>query len=192
LGGVFGWKLRKKGEKMHWKCEEVIKKAKSTNNLFAYMFYVIQFYIYWFIFTNIGRTFVVLFIVGAFLISLELHATRPAANLNSVQKIKMEKLESELTKINLEIPKNEMLDEFDHSKVLWRSKEYPKLQNQRLKTLDEIRILKNKAFVQNGFESWQNRLMNALPRIWILNAHLKKLAYNERVKYNIRKDEEQK
>ena len=161
---------------MHWKCEEVIEKAKSTNNIFAYMFYEIQFFIYWFIFTNIGRTFVVLFIVGAFLINLELHATRPAAKLNSEQKIKMEKLESELTKINLEIPKNEMVNTWNHSIVTWRSKEYPKLCTQRLKILDQMRILKNEAFVKNGFDSWQNNLMSALPKIWILNAHLKKIA----------------
>ena len=175
---------------MHWKCEEVIEKAKSTNNVFDYMLYEIQFYIYWFIFTNIGRAFVVLFIFGVFLINLELHATRPAAKLNSEQTIQMKKLESELTKINLKIPKNEMVDTWNHSMVTWRSKEYSKLCVKRLKILDDMRILKNEAFVENGFSSWQNRFLNALPVIWILNRHLKKLAYNENVKFNFQKEYE--
>ena len=175
---------------MHVKCERAIRKLKLSNNIFAYMFYEIQFYIYWFVFERKGRAIFAVLLFAIFLVNLELHAIHPAAKLDRLQRQEMRKLEQELVLNNSNLAKNEMRDNFNPSIVTWRSKDYANIYSKHIKILDDMRILKNNAFVKNGFESWQNRLMNALPRIWILNAHLKKLSYNERVKYNLQKEYE--
>ena len=172
--------------------EEIREKAKQEKNIFKFQFYVMVLYMHWFLFTWGGRFLTTTLIMGVLIMNIMLHEIRPAAQLDVKQTIQMKKLEQELVKNNSNLLKNEIRDNFNPSITTWRSKDYGKIYNAHLKILDQIRILKNEAFVKNGFESWQNRLMNALPRIWILNTRLKKLAYNEHAKYNIRKEEEEK
>ena len=166
--------------------EQVREKAKSETNIIKAQYYIIVLYTHWFLTTWTGRFLMATVIIGALMVNIMLHEINPSARMNAKQKIKMEKLESELSKNSSNLPKNEMIDTWNHSMVTWRSKDYENIYNKHLKILDDMRILKNEAFVQNGFASWQNRLMNALPRIWVLNDQLKKLEYNEHIKYNIR------
>ena len=173
---------------MHVKCERAISKLKLTNNIFAYMFFEIQFYIYWFVFERKGRAIFAIFLFAIFLVNLELHAIHPSARMDAKQTMQMKKLEQALVLNNSTLEKNEMRDNFNPSIITWRSKNYGDIYNHHLEILNSMRILKNKAFVQNGFDSWQNRLMNALPRIWILNAHLKKLSYNLHIRFNLQNE----
>jgi len=163
-----------------------IEKIKNETNVLKYMWYEAVFYWKYFTKTWIGRAFVLMVIFAILMINIARHEIHPAPRLDAAQKVQMEKLHKKLAKLNLAIPENEMTDNWKHWITIWQSKKYPKLCNERFETLDEIRVLKNEAFVKNGFDSWQNRFMNALPRIWILNAHLKKLAFNEHIKHEIR------
>ena len=172
--------------------DEEIEKIRNERNEFKQIWNGIVFYWRYFTKTWSGRAFMMMIIFVALTINIVRHEIHPAARLDASQKIQMEKLEKKLSQLNSEIPKNKMVDNWKHWITLWQSKKYPKLCNERLITINEIRVLKNEAFVQNGFDTWQNRFMNALPRLWILNAHLKKLAYNEHVKYNIRKAKKEK
>ena len=172
--------------------EEIREAAKSETNILKAQYYIIVLYAHWFLTTWTGRFLMSMALISCLGINIMLHETHPSPRLDTEQVVQMKKLEKELMKNNSNLSKSEMVDTWNHSIITWRCKNYEKKYNTHLKILNDIRILKNEAFVKNGFESWQNRLMNALPRIWILNSHLKKIAYNEQIKYEIRKDREKK
>ncbi len=177
--------------KIHTKCKSSVEKLRGVNNTFVFMFYATKFYICWFIFTWTGRFLLIIFTLSICIVNLELHAMNPAAKLDGVQKLKMQKLEKNYKALNSEIADVQMLDNFSNN-LTWQSKRLAYLQYQRQAVINAISTLKNKAFNLNGFDSWENRLMNALPTIWIINSSIKRIAYNEHIKYYIRQENEKK
>ena len=175
--------------KIHPKCESAVEKLRGTNNIFIVLFYAAKFYICWFIFTWTGRFLLFVFILGAFVFNLELHAIRPSARVDFQSQQKIIKLQKEWDKARAEADKSIFINPWNHEVVL-KLQKYDFLVWRQRQIKDQIRILEEENLYQNGYKHWQNRFLSWLPKC-ILNSNIKRINRLTKWKVETRKKEKE-